>query len=218
MNASVNAGPIPRPRKGRGLATAIGIAFVLLGAMALDTTVVKIGSEADLRDEGFSAERFGAEHFPIVRDSVEERAVEASELAAAIAEDQTAAGERYGVPSGIAPVIPLSFSGVVGEGKAGIYTVNVEGVPDDLTIRVQTGPAINGTDLRDATGDIQFGQFTNQIEYQNAGAAINAEMKQQVLSDIDTGDLTGMAISVTGVFQLINPHNWLVTPVRLDVQ
>ncbi|GGX93784.1 lipoprotein [Litchfieldella qijiaojingensis] len=218
MNASVNAGPIPRPRKKRGLATAIGIAIVLLGAMALDTKVVKIGSEADLRDDGFSAERFGAEQFPIVRTSVEERAVEVSQLAAAIAEDKTAAGERYGEPAGIGPVIPLSFSGVVGEGKGGIYTVDVEGVPEDLTIRVQTGPAINGADLRDATGTIQFGQFTNQIEYQNAAAAINDEMKQQVLSDIDTGDLTGKTISVTGVFKLINPHNWLVTPVRLNVQ
>ncbi|MFW3614956.1 DUF2291 family protein [Billgrantia antri] len=218
MNASVNAEPIPRPRKGRGIVTAIGIALVLLAAMALDTKVVKIGSEADLGNDGFSAERFGAEQFPIVRANVEERTVEASKLAAAIAEDQTAAGERYGVPSGIGPVIPLSFSGVVGEGKAGIYTVDVEGVPEDLTIRVQTGPAINGTDLRDATGDIQFGQFTNQIEYQNAAAAINAEMKQQVLADIDTSDLTGKTIAVTGVFQLINPHNWLVTPVRLDVQ
>ncbi|MDI5935400.1 DUF2291 family protein [Halomonas kalidii] len=214
MNASLNAGPLPRPRKGRGLATAIGIALVLLGAMALDTKVVKIGSEVKPMDGGFSA----VEQFPLIRDSVEERAVEVSQLAVAIAEDQAAAGERHGVPAGIGPVVPLSFSGVVGEGKAGIYTVDVEGVPDDLTIRVQTGPAINGTDLRDATGTIRFGQFTNQIEYQNAAAALNDELKQQVLADIDTGELTGKTISVTGVFQLINPHNWLVTPVRLDVQ
>ncbi len=83
---------------------------------------------------------------------------------------------------------------------------------------MQTGPAINGTDLRDATGDIEFGQFTNQIEYQNAGAAINDEMKEQVLSGIDTGDLSGETVDVTGVFKLINPNNWLVTPVSLSVQ
>ncbi|MGT2466735.1 DUF2291 family protein [Mesorhizobium atlanticum] len=29
----------------------------------------------------------------------------------------------------------------------------------------RSGPAINGTDLRDATGDIVFGKFKNQIEY-----------------------------------------------------
>ncbi|UYG07223.1 DUF2291 family protein [Halomonas sp. M4R1S46] len=217
MSASTNAISLPRPGKGRGLAAAIGVAVVLLGAMALDTTVVTIGSQAEVVDDGFSAERFGAEHFPEVQASVEERAVEASELAAAIAEDK-AAGERFGVAAGIGPVVPVRFSGVVGEGKAGIYTVDVAGVPDDLTIRVQTGPAINGTDLRDATGTIKFGQFTNQIEYQNAGAAINDAMKAQVLASLDTGALTGRTIAVTGVFKLINPRNWLVTPVSLSVQ
>lgn len=215
MSSRVDAGPLPRAGKGRGRVAIIAVAVVVLAAMALDTTVVPIGAQ---QKEGFSAERYGAEHFPIVRDSVEKRAVEASELAAAVAEDKAAAGERYGVAAGIGPVVPVTFSGVVGEGKAGIYAVDVEGVPEGLTIRVQTGPAINGTDLRDATGDIEFGQFTNQIEYQNAGAAINDEMKEQVLSGIDTDDLSGETVAVTGVFKLINPNNWLVTPVSLSVQ
>jgi predicted lipoprotein len=30
--------------------------------------------------------------------------------------------------------------------------------------------------------------------------------------------LTGKTISVVGVFQLINPNGWLVTPVKLDVK
>ncbi|SHL51146.1 DUF2291 domain-containing protein [Halomonas caseinilytica] len=215
MSSRVDAEPLPRAGKGRGRVAIIVVAVVVLAAMALDTTVVPIGAQ---QEEGFSAERYGAEHFPIVRDSVEKRAVEASELAAAVAEDKVAAGERYGVAAGIGPVIPVTFSGVVGEGKAGIYVVDVEGIPEGLTIRMQTGPAINGTDLRDATGDIEFGQFTNQIEYQDAGAAINDEMKEQVLSGIDTGDLSGETVDVTGVFKLINPNNWLVTPVSLSVQ
>ncbi|MDR5861339.1 DUF2291 domain-containing protein [Halomonas eurihalina] len=215
MSSRVDAGPLPRAGKGRGRVAILAVAVVVLAAMALDTTVVPIGAQ---QEKGFSAERYGAEQFPIVRDSVEKRAVEASELAAAVAEDKAAAGERYGVAAGIGPVVPVTFSGVVGEGKAGIYAVDVEGVPEGLTIRVQTGPAINGTDLRDATGDIEFGQFTNQIEYQNAGAAINDEMKEQVLSGIDTDDLSGESVAVTGVFKLINPNNWLVTPVSLSVQ
>ncbi|WP_275289412.1 DUF2291 family protein [Halomonas elongata] len=215
MSSRVDAGPVLRTGKRRGRVAVIAVAVVVLAAMALDTTVVPIGAQ---QQEGFAADQYGAEQFPIVRDSVEERAVEAGELAAAIAEDKAAAGERYGVSAGIGPVVPVSFTGVVGEGKAGIYSVDVEGVPDDLTIRVQTGPAINGSDLRDATGDIEFGQFTNQIEYQNAGAAINDEMKAQVLSGVDTDALGGETISVTGVFKLINPKNWLVTPVSLSVQ
>ena len=85
-------------------------------------------------------------------------------------------------------------------------------------MRVQTGPALNGTDVRDATGTIAFGQFTNQIDYQNAGAALNDEVKKQVLAKIDTAHLTGKTISVIGVFQLVVPNSWLITPVRLDVK
>ncbi len=83
---------------------------------------------------------------------------------------------------------------------------------------MQTGPAIMGTDLRDGTGTIQFGQFTNQIDYQNAGSALNKEMKKQVLSKLDTADLTGKTVSVVGVFQLTDPAKWLVTPVSLEVK
>ena len=49
--------------------------------------------------------------------------------------------------------VSVKFTGVVGKGKAGIYPVEVAGMPTRLQIRMQTGPAINGTDLRDATGD-----------------------------------------------------------------
>jgi predicted lipoprotein len=94
----------------------------------------------------------------------------------------------------------------------------VEGLPPELTVRVQTGPALNGTDLRDATGQIEFGQFRNQIEYQDAGSAINNEVKTAVLGGIDPASLSGKTVSVIGVFKLVNPKNWVVTPVRFDVK
>ena len=120
-------------------------------------------------------------------------------------------------PSGVGTVMPVSFTGVVGEGKSGIYSIAVDGLPPETKIRLQTGPAINGTDLRDATGEIQFGQFKNQIEYQNAGAGINNAMKQAVLAKLDSSALAGRTVHVVGAFTLVNPKNWLVTPVRLDV-
>ncbi|MDQ2694802.1 MAG: DUF2291 domain-containing protein [Pseudomonadota bacterium] len=195
-----------------------GAAVVLVVAMALDTKVVSIGSEEDVRAKVFSPETFGAEQFPSIQTKVEERAVDAQTLAAAIAEDRKAAAGKYGTPAGAGAVLPVRFTGVAGEAKAGIYTVAVEGVPEEIKVRVQTGPAINGTDLRDFPGTIAFGDFKNQIEYQNAGAGINNAMKKQVLADVDTGNLTGKTITVTGVFKLINPKNWLVTPVRLSVE
>ncbi|CCV16009.1 DUF2291 domain-containing protein [Mesorhizobium sp. STM 4661] len=192
--------------------------LVLLVAMALDTKVVVIGSAEDARKAAFSPEAFGRSEFPNVQSAVDQRAVAAGVLASAIAKDKAAAEKQYGVPANVGTEFSVKFTGVVGEGKSGIYAVRVDDVPSTLVIRVQTGPAINGTDLRDATGTVTFGQFTNQIEYQNAGSALNNEMKKQVLSTIDNTKLTGKTISVVGVFKLINPNGWLVTPVRLSVQ
>lgn len=201
----------------RRIIAAVAI-IILLGAMVLDTKVVIIGSAEDARKVAFSPEEYGRSEFPNIQSAVDHRAVSAATLASAIAKDKAAAEKEYGVPANVGTEFSVKFTGVVGEGKSGIYTVKVDDVPSTLVIRVQTGPAINGTDLRDATGTITFGQFTNQIEYQNAGSALNNEMKKQVLSTIDNTKLTGKTISVVGVFKLINPKGWLVTPVKLSVQ
>ncbi|TPW26166.1 DUF2291 family protein [Pararhizobium mangrovi] len=211
----------PRGRRRRFSVRTIVVALVVvvvIVAMALDTTVVRVGSKRDQSNAGFQAAAFGTENFPKIKDYIVKNAVQAPELAKAVLSDQQAAAKKYGVQGTIGAEIPVTFTGTVGEGKSGIYSVRVPNVPDEITIRVQTGPAVNGTDLRDATGNIAFGQFKNQIEYQNAGAALNNAMKQSVLANIDTANLTGKTISVTGVFNLINPKNWLVTPVEMSVQ
>jgi predicted lipoprotein len=43
-------------------------------------------------------------------------------------------------------------------------------------------------------------------------------MKKAVLGSIDPAQLTGKTVTVTGVFKLINPKNWLVTPVKVEVK
>lgn len=195
------------------------IAFVaLLGAIALDTKVVKIGGEEDLRQQAFDPDRFGREEFPRIRDLVTEHAPEAGQLIEELAVDRKAAIGAYGTTVGAFPVMPVSFTGTAGKGRSGIFEVIVKGMPDGMLIRVQTGPAVNGTELRDIPGDIEFGAFKNQIEYQNAGAGINRAMAADVLSDLDRDTLTGKTVSVTGVFTMINPKNWLVTPVVFKVQ
>ena len=199
-------------------AVACSAAVVLLAAMALDTRVVKIGSASDVRSDVFLPETFGRTEFPKVQAVIEGRAVDAATLAAAIAKDQAAAETQYGVPSDAGAEIAVKFTGKVGAGDSGVYAVAVPGVPDSVQITVQTGPAITGTDLRDGTNRISFGQFSNQIDYQNAGSALNNDMKKQVLAKVDTANLTGKTISVVGVFQLTDPANWVVTPARLTVQ
>ncbi|GLS20862.1 lipoprotein [Labrys miyagiensis] len=217
---SVSASTPLKPRRRPGLRWALAgvAALVLIAAMAASTKVVVIGSAADVQADVFSPDAFGTAQFPKIQAAVADKAVAADAFATAVAANKDEAGKKYGVPGSIGPEISVKFTGVAGQGKSGIYSVTVPGVPSEVLIRVQTGPAINGTDIRDATGTIAFGQFTNQIEYQNAGSALNREMKKQVLSKIDNSNLTGKTLSVVGVFQLINPKSWLVTPVRLEVQ
>ncbi len=201
----------------RAVLWSVVAAVVVVGAIGFDTKIVKIGSDADVRQQAFSPEAYGATEFPKVKASVEERAADAVEVGTALAADKDAAGKKYGVGS-VNPVIPIKFTGTVEERKSNYNVIKVDGFPEGMAIRVQTGPAVNGTDLRDATGTIEFGQFKNQIEFQNAGSALNNEMKKQVLEGVDVNNLVGKTVSVTGVFKLVNPKNWLVTPVGFEVK
>lgn len=193
-------------------------AVAVVGAIALDTKVVAIGSESDVRKQAFSPESYGAEQFPKIQADVEKRAVAANELATAITADKKAAGEKYGIATSTGPVIPVTLTGTFSTRKSSINEMKIDGLPPETVVRVQTGPAVNGTDLRDATGTIEFGQFTNQIQYQDAGSAINNEMKKVVLGNLDVETLDGKSATVVGVFKLINPKNWLVTPVKVEVK
>lgn len=223
MSASSTVSPpVKEPRRalsaGAKRGIWIGVIVVVILGLVLGTRVVPADDPLAQGTEKFDPATYGAENFPTVQSAVVDRAVDADELAEAIAADPAAAAEEHAVQSSGGPVYSTTFTGVVGEGQSGIYEVAVEGLPDDLLIRVQTGPAINGTELRDATGEIEFGQFVNQIDFQNAASALNEELKTQVLADIDTASLTGKTIEVTGAFTLINPSSWLVTPVELSEQ
>ncbi|MBW7056999.1 DUF2291 domain-containing protein [Paracoccus bogoriensis] len=210
--------PKAPPSSRRGLWLSLAAAVLVLGAIALDTTVVHVGSEADIRQQAFSPDAYGQQEFPRIRDLVISRAVDAQVLHAAISADQQAAIAEYGTPASTGAIFMINVTGVAGTPRAGVYPLQVEGLPEDLVIRVQTGPAINGTDLRDAPGDIAFGDFRNQIEFQDAGSGINRAMAAEVLAPIDTANLTGRTLTVTGAFRLVNPTNWMITPVALEVQ
>ena len=207
-----------RAKPGARLGLVSGAVLVLIGAMAYDTKIVKIGSAADAHSDVFSAASYGASEFPKVEAAVESRATDAATLAAALSKDEAAAEKQYGVAGDAGAEFSVKFTGRAGKQDSGVYDIAVPGVPNSIHISVQTGPAISGTDLRDATGTINFGQFSNQIDYQNAGSALNKEMKKAVLAKLDTGKLTGKTVSVVGVFQLGDPGDWTVTPVKLDVQ
>lgn len=193
------------------------VVAIIIVAMGVDTTVVPMGS-VNANENKFSPQGYGQAKFPEIQQNIVQHAVPAAKLATALADDQAGAIDKYAVGKGTFPVIPVKFTGVIGKGQLGTYHIKVDGLPQSVSVRVQTGPAIMGVVLRDSDSSIQFGDFVNQIQYQNAAAGINSAMKQQVLADLDRKHLKGKTIQVVGAFQLINPNNWLITPVKVSVQ
>lgn len=207
----------PRTKKTKRIIGIVAV-VVVIGFLALGTKVVSSDDPLAQTAVAFDPATFGAENFDAVKEGVEERAVDAVDLSGDLVADQAAATEEYAVQSSGGPVFSTTFTGLVGEGTSGMYDVKVDGLPADQTLRVQFGPAINGTELRDATGEIEFGQFKNQIDFQNAAAALNEEVKTQVIADVDVANLTGKTVKITGAFTLLNPSAWLVTPVAVEVE
>ncbi len=206
----------PTPRRWPVIAVALGVAVV--AAIALDTTVVRIGSDSDVRQQAFSPDAYGEQEFPRIQAHIQEKALDGVAIAPEVLADKAAAGKKYGTASTTGTIMMVKVTGVAANPKSGIYELTVDGMPADIKVRVQTGPAINGTDLRDAPGDIEFGRFKNQIEYQDAGSAINRAMKKAVLDPLDVGALNGKTLEVVGAFRLVNPKNWMITPVGVTVK
>lgn len=196
----------------------IALLVLLVIAMFLSTTIVPKGSTVTAATGQFNAEDYGKTEFPKIQKYIAKNAVEASVLAAAVKQDLSAATKKYGRSSdGATYVIPVSLTGVVGKVPADGYTpITVSGLPADVKIGLQLGPAINGTDLRDVTGKITLNNFNNQIQFQDAGAAINNELKK-VLTKVDATGLTGKTVTVEGAFTLINPAQWNITPSQITV-
>jgi predicted lipoprotein len=197
----------------------IGIALVVLvvAAMALDTTYKEKGETTATGREAFDPARYGAETYPKAAAAIEEAAVPLPKLTAAMREDLDAAGERYGTRQGTSPYsFSTSGAGVAGRTEGGLMRVRVKGVPDGTTVSIQVGPAINGTAIRDAAGFIEFGQFTNQVEYAGAATALNEQVKQKALAGVDADALEGRRVSFVGAFSTVTPEVITITPVELE--
>lgn len=195
------------------------VILVVIVAMGFGTRVVSGSALAATVPVEFNAQAFGAKHFPIVKADIIKDAKPLAEVATALSADQAAAAKTYGVHEGTSfPVFSVTFTAVVEDvDAAGFLHFTIPGVPSQTNIRVQTGPAIGGTDLRDASGTIHFPDFLNQIQYQDAGVALNDELKKQVLANVKAADLKGKTVTITGAFQLVNPAAYLITPVKIVV-
>ncbi len=199
----------------------VGLVLVvaLLVAMALDTTWFPVGKDIPGQQKAFDATAYAQEQYDAtIVPAITDGAVDLAVLAPELAQDLDAAGEQYGSRDGSSPyTFPVSFEGVAGKPEGGLLPVRVPGLPPEVRVSVQIGPAVNGTALRDVTGTVKFNDFVNQVEYADAALALNDQMRSSVLADLDRTSLAGSTVTVIGATAPLNPELITVTPVSLEV-
>ena len=138
--------------------------------------------------------------------------------------DPAAAGAKYGNPKKQANS-PWTFAVRV-EGKiiaantqsrAATIDVDVDG-DGKADARVQIGPAMRGTALRDSLDFVQFNDFTNQIDFAQFGKAFNAYADKTVLSKLPRDGLDGRTAKVLGAYTIEGGQDMpLVTPAEAEI-
>lgn len=193
-----------------------------LGLALAACTIVSKQEDQTIRARGtadFDAERFVAEIWtrrvlPVLR----ERALPLNTLAAVADHDVAAAGRRFGRQAGEGS--PWTFvvqgSGTVTRvdhaSRRGTLELAVDGLPVERRLRVQMGPVISGTAIRDATPFLAFDNFPDQMAFAQVGRALN----RNALAGLRAADLPklGGRLQFTGVLQLMEDDDaLLLTPL-----
>ncbi|MCX5497803.1 DUF2291 domain-containing protein [Kaistia dalseonensis] len=150
------------------------------------------------------------------------RAVDLATLLPALDESFDTAGQKYGLKAA-GEGSPTAFV-VKGEGRvtkvdtasrAGTATLSIATPKGNREATLQTGPIVKGNAIRDNLPDASFGKFTNQIEYAQAGRALN----EAALATAKPGFgalVEGANVTFTGAITLNKPDDaLLVMPIAV---
>ena len=136
----------------------------------------------------FDAGTFAASAWPrLVREAVQ-TAADVSAIAAAA--DGSPARARFLKGTGL-------VSSIDRRSRVGVIRVQLAGVTP-ATVAIQIGPVMRGTALRDASGFIEFSDFTNQSDYAGAANALNDYALRTVIGGLSADALQGRTITFTG--------------------
>lgn len=200
------------------LVAGLGV-VALLAIMAASTTWWPAGKALPGERQEFDAAAWAEDNYESkIVPGITESAVELTTLVPLLREDPEAAGERYGKRDGSSPfTYAVTLTGTAQEPDRGLLPLQVEGLPDDVRVALQVGPAISGTALRDATGLVRFNDFVNQVEYSQVAIALNNKMKESVLADLDPEALVGKRLTLVGATAPPNSELIIITAVSIEV-
>src|SRR5690606_7324003 len=176
---------------------ACGVA--LSGCKIIKTPTAEEAAEA--RGDNFNPERSVSDICESkVKPFFAQKTPTLDEVMQAASADADAAGAKYGhrEKQGNAPwtsAARLEGTVVAAETKSRAAYVDVDsdgdGKPD---ARVQIGPTVRGTAIRDSLSFVNFNEFRNQIDWAQFGKAFNTRINDDVLSKLPREDLVGMKV------------------------
>ena len=150
------------------------------------------------------------------------RAVDLGEFVPAFDLDPEAAGAKWGRREGAGPYHVVvrgegRVTAVDASSRTGTATLVIAVPGGTETVRLQIGPVLRGTSIRDALPTVSFNQFVNQIEYADVANELNARVEHELLATLEREDLEGRQLHVTGMVTLSGDEILTITPVQLAV-
>ncbi len=212
-----------RPAAAIPLSLALATILVLAGCKIIKTPTAEEAAEA--ASGGFNPGRQVAEIWDSkVIPFLEERAGPFQEVAALSKSDLDAAAAKYGhkEKEGSAPwTLAARVSGTIIKAETASRAayldtdVDGDGVAD---VRIQIGPVIRGTAIRDSLDFVNFNEFKNQIQWAEFGKAFNVHINGLILEKLPREGLEGKKIEALGAYPLPSAGQpALLTPATISI-
>jgi predicted lipoprotein len=176
-------------------------------------------------DGGFDAKSFIAASWEgKILPDLDGNAAEVKGVIAALAKDAETAEKKYGrrgdetAPYNFAVKGRAVIKAVETESAAGYLELDLADVSGEGRVRLQVGPVIKGSSVRDSLSFIKFGDFVNQLDYANISREINFYVRDKLVAEFRKPELVGKSVSFVGAFTEDSGGSVLVTPVRIGIE
>jgi len=154
----------------------------------------------------------------------DEKKQDAAAVLSDIKNDVDAAGENYGFGSsdqGSTWNFVIEGKGKVIEvdqaSRAGFMSVDLAPYDGTADLKLQTGPVIKGTSIRDTVDSIKLSDFPNQVLYASISKTFNGKVLSDVIGKLDLNTLKDKEITFLGAFTYTSADAVMVTPVKIEV-
>jgi predicted lipoprotein len=206
-------------------AAAIPLAFLLAlgGCKIIKTPTAEEAAEA--ASGGFNPARQAAEIWDSkVIPFLDKRAGPFREVAALSKSDLDAAAAKYGhkEKEGSAPwTFAAKVSGTIIKAetasRAAYLDTDIDG-DGKADVRIQIGPVIKGTAIRDSLDFVNFNDFKNQIQWAEFGKAFNTHLNALTLEKLPREGLDGKKVEALGAYPLPSSGQpALLTPATITI-